>query len=40
MQTCGYSAASTLLTTHKTHLQCEATQQDNAIPLTMRDVVG
>jgi hypothetical protein len=28
-----------LLTTHKTLLQCEATQQDDVIPLTVCNVV-
>jgi hypothetical protein len=34
----GYSAALSLLTTHKTQLQYETTRQDGAIPLTVRDM--
>jgi hypothetical protein len=36
---CGYSATHALLTTRKVPLQCQAMQQDQAMPLTVRDVV-
>jgi hypothetical protein len=39
VQTCDYSAALALLITHKTQLQCDATRQDDVIPLTVRNVV-